>query len=66
MELLGTAMAEQIVASYGIAGFLSRLSDPFWFQAFGCVMRMDRHANAARLRREDTPQGRDRHSQRLP
>ena len=45
MTLLGTAIAEQVVASYGTTGFLSRLSDPFWFQALGCVMGMDWHSS---------------------
>lgn len=45
MTLLGTAIAEHIVASYGVSEFLSRLSDPFWFQAYGCVMGMDWHSS---------------------
>jgi uncharacterized protein len=45
MERLGTAITENIVAYYGTAGFLSRLSDPFWFQALGCVMGMDWHSS---------------------
>lgn len=45
MEKLGTAMAECIVSDYGADAFLSRLSDPFWFQSFGCVMGMDWHSS---------------------
>ena len=30
---------------YGTAEFLSRLSDPFWFQALGAVMGMDWHSS---------------------
>jgi uncharacterized protein len=45
MTQLGTAIAEHIVVSYGQSAFLSRLSDPFWFQAFGCVMGMDWHSS---------------------
>jgi hypothetical protein len=45
MTQLGTAIAEHIVLSYGPSEFLSRLSDPFWFQAFGCVMGMDWHSS---------------------
>lgn len=41
MELLGTAIAESVVHHYGASAFLSRISDPFWFQAFGAVMGMD-------------------------
>jgi hypothetical protein len=45
MTQLGTAIAEHIVLSYGQSEFLTRLSDPFWFQAFGCVMGMDWHSS---------------------
>jgi hypothetical protein len=45
MTQLGAAIAEHIVISYGASEFLSRLSDPFWFQAFGCVMGMDWHSS---------------------
>ncbi|MBV9304086.1 MAG: DUF763 domain-containing protein [Acidobacteriaceae bacterium] len=45
MEKLGTAITESIVYHYGAAEFLSRLSDPFWFQALGCVMGMDWHSS---------------------
>ena len=45
MTLLGTAIAERIVVSYGPGEFLTRLSDPFWFQALGAVMGMDWHSS---------------------
>jgi uncharacterized protein len=45
MTLLGTAIADNIVHHYGTAELLSRLSDPFWFQALGCVMGMDWHSS---------------------
>src|SRR6516164_8482322 len=45
MEKLGVAITESLVYSYGTAEFLSRLSDPFWFQALGCVMGMDWHSS---------------------
>ncbi len=45
MTALGTAMAEAIVVEYGASEFLTRLSDPFWFQAFGAVMGMDWHSS---------------------
>jgi hypothetical protein len=45
MEKLGTAIVESIIYHYGAAEFLSRLSDPFWFQALGCVMGMDWHSS---------------------
>jgi hypothetical protein len=45
MTRLGTAIAEIIVWDYGSSAFLSRLSDPFWFQALGSVMGMDWHSS---------------------
>jgi len=39
-EILG-----HIVADYGPGGLLERLSDPFWFQAFGCVLGFDWHSS---------------------
>lgn len=45
MTSLGTAITEAIVYDYGASAFLSRLSDPFWFQAFGAVMGMDWHSS---------------------
>ncbi|HXI22498.1 MAG TPA: DUF763 domain-containing protein [Pyrinomonadaceae bacterium] len=45
MTRLGTAITEAIIYDYGISAFLSRLSDPFWFQALGAVMGMDWHSS---------------------
>ena len=45
MTKLGTAITEAIVKHYGASVFLSRLSDPFWFQALGAVMGMDWHSS---------------------
>jgi hypothetical protein len=45
MTRLGTAITETIVHDYGASAFLTRLSDPFWFQAFGAVMGMDWHSS---------------------
>ncbi len=45
MTALGTAITEAVLHHYGSAAFLSRLSDPFWFQALGCVMGMDWHSS---------------------
>ncbi|MBV9181197.1 MAG: DUF763 domain-containing protein, partial [Acidobacteria bacterium] len=45
MTQLGTAMAESIVHHYGASTLLSRLADPFWFQALGAVMGMDWHSS---------------------
>ncbi|WP_343669882.1 DUF763 domain-containing protein [Chitinophaga sp.] len=45
MSLLGGAIIETIVADYGKAEVLRRLSDPCWFQALGCVLGMDWHSS---------------------
>lgn len=45
MTKLGTAITETIIYDYGTSAFLSRLSDPFWFQALGAVMGMDWHSS---------------------
>src|SRR5437667_5231533 len=45
MTKLGTAITETIVHDYGASAFLTRLSDPFWFQAFGSVLGMDWHSS---------------------
>jgi hypothetical protein len=45
MTKLGTAIVESILLHYGHAELLSRLSDPFWFQALGSVMGMDWHSS---------------------
>ncbi len=39
-EILG-----HVVADYGPDDVLARLSDPFWFQAFGCVLGFDWHSS---------------------
>ena len=43
--LLGTAISESVLYHYGTPALLARLSDPFWFQAFGSVMGMDWHSS---------------------
>src|ERR1700734_432243 len=45
MTRLGTAISESILLHYGPSELLSRLSDPFWFQALGSVMGMDWHSS---------------------
>ena len=82
MTELGTAIAEQVILSYGQSEFLTRLSDPFWFQAYGAVMGMDWHSSGittsvlGALKRGINPRfselglmvcgGRGRHSVRTP
>jgi hypothetical protein len=45
MKVLARALTEAIVIEHGPAVFLQRLSDPFWFQAFGCVLGFDWHSS---------------------
>jgi uncharacterized protein len=45
MTRLGTAISESVLLHYGTSELLSRLSDPFWFQALGSVMGMDWHSS---------------------
>ena len=45
MTTLGTAISESVLIHYGPSALLSRLSDPFWFQALGSVMGMDWHSS---------------------
>ena len=45
MTRLGAAIGESIIYHYGRSALLSRLSDPFWFQALGAVMGMDWHSS---------------------
>lgn len=82
MTKLGTAIAESILYHYGAPEFLSRMSDPFWFQALGCVMGMDWHSSGittsvlGALKRGLNPRshelgihicgGRGRHSRKTP
>ena len=47
MTRLGLHVTEAVVADYGTAGFLSRLSDPFWFQSFAAVIGMDWNSSGA-------------------
>ncbi|HEX2959868.1 MAG TPA: DUF763 domain-containing protein, partial [Chitinispirillaceae bacterium] len=45
MSRLGRSIITAIVYEFGESAVLSRLSDPFWFQALGCVMGMDWHSS---------------------
>ena len=82
MTTLGTAVVESVVHHYGHDALLSRLSDPFWFQALGSVMGMDWHSSGittsvlGALKRGVNPRahelgiyicgGRGRHSRNTP
>ncbi len=45
MTRLAREIATHIVADRGAGELLRRLSDPFWFQAFGCVLGFDWHSS---------------------
>jgi hypothetical protein len=45
MKKLAREITHIIVWEYGAEEFLLRLSDPFWFQAFGCVLGFDWHSS---------------------
>src|SRR3954470_14353029 len=45
MAALGGAISETIILHYGTDELLARMADPFWFQAFGCVLGMDWHSS---------------------
>src|SRR5207247_3807241 len=45
MSQLAPAIAEVMVLEHGRSEFLKRLSDPYWFQAFGCVLGFDWHSS---------------------
>ncbi len=45
MVCLSREIIIRIVADLGPAEVLRRLSDPFWFQAFGCVLGFDWHSS---------------------
>jgi hypothetical protein len=82
MTVLGTAIVESVLYEYGPSELLTRLSDPFWFQALGSVMGMDWHSSGittsvmGALKRGLGPRahelgvyicgGRGRHSRRTP
>jgi len=45
MVRLARAISEALVDDLGPAGVLARLVDPFWFQAFGCLLGFDWHSS---------------------
>ena len=45
MIKLSAAIAKVLVNEYGGHEFLRRISDPLWFQAFGCVLGFDWHSS---------------------
>jgi hypothetical protein len=45
MQKLAREIVTIIVDEYGTGDFLKRISDPFWFQALGCVLGYDWHSS---------------------
>ena len=45
MKKLSREIAEIVILEYGKDEFLRRISDPFWFQAFACVLGFDWHSS---------------------
>lgn len=45
MSALAREIAAFSILEFGAQEFLARLSDPFWFQAFGCVLGFDWHSS---------------------
>ena len=45
MVLLSREILTHMVEEYGTSEVLRRMSDPFWFQAFGCVLGFDWHSS---------------------
>jgi hypothetical protein len=45
MTRLARESATHVVADHDSEEMLRRLSDPFWFQAFGCVLGFDWHSS---------------------
>jgi len=45
MQKLAKEITTIIIAEYGTDKYLRRISDPFWFQALGCVLGYDWHSS---------------------
>lgn len=45
MKKLSDEIVCLMVNEYGVNHFLNRMSDPYWFQAFGCVLGFDWHSS---------------------
>jgi len=45
MRKMAKEIASIIIEEQGTTKFIERLSDPFWFQAFGCVLAYDWHSS---------------------
>jgi uncharacterized protein len=45
MRRMAKEIASIVIEEQGTAKFIARLSDPYWFQAFGCVLAYDWHSS---------------------
>jgi hypothetical protein len=45
MRKMAKEIASIMIEEQGTSKFIARLSDPFWFQAFGCVLAYDWHSS---------------------
>ncbi len=45
MRKMAKEIASIIIEDQGVDKFIERLSDPYWFQAFGCVLAYDWHSS---------------------
>jgi hypothetical protein len=45
MRKLAKEITAIIIDEHGVNQFLTRISDPYWFQAFGCVLGYDWHSS---------------------
>jgi len=45
MKILAKEIITIIVEEFGVDSFLEKISNPFWFQAFGCVLGFDWHSS---------------------
>lgn len=45
MKKLAGEITKAIIEEYGPEEMLKRLSDPFWFQSFGCALAFDWHSS---------------------
>jgi len=45
MKKLAREITIILVSNFGAEEFLKRISDPFWFQSFGCVLGFDWHSS---------------------
>ncbi|MEM2519767.1 MAG: DUF763 domain-containing protein, partial [Nitrososphaerota archaeon] len=45
MKFLSSSIVKVMVEELGVLEVLRRLADPYWFQAFGCVLGFDWHSS---------------------